>query len=145
MSTLDHPLARAALQEVIDLHAFFEAWLGGTAPQTEAAFARLDRALAEGFTMVTPDGVRLPRAAVIEWLRQAHGAKAAFGPFRIAIAEAELVHLAVPLVVLGYVEQQTLGGAIGRRRSTGLIEAVPAADDRVRWLALHETWIASAS
>ncbi len=141
--TPDHPLARAALREVADLHAFFEAWLGGTAPQTKAAFARLDRALAEGFTMVTPDGARHPRAAVVEGLRQAHGSKAAFGPFRIVIAEVELLHLARPLVVLGYMEEQTLGGTIGRRRSTALFEAVPAANDRVQWLALHETWIAA--
>ena len=36
---LDHPLARAALAEVIGLHVFFEAWLGGALANTPAAFS----------------------------------------------------------------------------------------------------------
>jgi hypothetical protein len=35
---LDHPLAYAALREVVGLHAFFEAWLGGTAENTLRCF-----------------------------------------------------------------------------------------------------------
>src|ERR671917_2901102 len=49
---LDHPLAHAALREVVGLHAFFEAWLGGTAENTHAVFSRLESSLGEEFTMV---------------------------------------------------------------------------------------------
>ncbi|MET0429372.1 MAG: hypothetical protein ABW026_12840, partial [Microvirga sp.] len=106
----DHPLARAALEEVLGLHAFFEVWLGGTIAGTPAAFARLESALADDFTLVTPDGARLQRAAVIAALRGAHGTRAGEVPFRIAIHEPELLALRPPLVVLGYVEEQSGAG-----------------------------------
>jgi len=139
---LDHPVARAALREVIDLHAFFEAWLGGTTENSDAAFSRLERALADGFTMVSPDGARLGRTDVIGSLRAAHGARSRTGPFRIAIHEPELLLLRPPLVVLGYVEEQATGAAVTRRRATALFEVE---EEDVRWLALHETWIGPGS
>jgi hypothetical protein len=136
------PLVRAALAEVIDLHVFFEAWLGGTTAKEPAAFSRLDRALAEQFTLVAPGGERLRRPAVIEGLRGAHGARPA--PFRITIREPELLCLRPPLVILGYIEEQSAGATLTRRRSTAVFESCADEDARqgVRWLALHETWIA---
>ncbi len=142
MQGFEHPLARAALQEVIDLHAFFEAWLGGTVPNTEAAFSRLPSALAEGFSMVTPDGTRLSRAAVAGWLRQAHAAKAQPGPFRIRVTDPECLLVRPPLVAVGYVEEQSSGGTRRARRSTALFEAELDAPGGVRWLLLQETWVA---
>jgi hypothetical protein len=141
---LDHPAARAALREIVDLHRFFEAWLGGTAEKTERVFARVETALADEFTMVEPGGSRLRRADVIRTLRAAHGAKGRPGPFEIAIAEPELLVLRPPLVVLGYVEEQTASGALTRRRSTAVLEAAATGGSGVRWLALQETWIGSS-
>ena len=137
---LDHPVVRAALREVADLHAFFEAWLGGTAENTPAVFSRVERALGEGFTMVGPAGARLRRPDVIGWLRGAHGAKARQGPLRISIVEPELLLLRPPLVILRYVEEQAAGGVVTRRWSTAVFEAL-AEEEGVHWLALHETWI----
>jgi hypothetical protein len=144
VADLDHPLAMAALQEVIELHSFFEGWLGGTAPDTEPVFARLEKALAEGFTMVTPDGRLLGRPEVTSWLRRAHGSKGGPAPFRIAIADPALLFVRPPLVALGYVEEQSAAGTVTRRRSTAFFEAIPVDPGRVQWLALHETWIHSA-
>jgi hypothetical protein len=132
-------LARAALQEVRDLHAFFETWLGGTVPESAQEFARLESALADGFTMVSPDGHRRSRAEVIGRLRQAHGSKGAAGAFRIAIPEAEVLALHPPLVVVGYIEEQVGPAAATRRRSTAVLGVSPG-DERPRWLAVHETW-----
>ena len=73
---LDHPLAQAVLQEVSDLHAFFEAWLSGEAENTNAVFTRVESSLGEEFTMVSPSGQRLQRPDVIGWLRGTHGARA---------------------------------------------------------------------
>lgn len=87
---LDHPLAQAALQEVADLHAFFEAWLSGKAENTNAVFSRVESALGEEFTMVSPSGQRLQRPDVIGWLWGTHGARASQGSFHIAIAEPEI-------------------------------------------------------
>lgn len=145
MPGLEHPLARASLQEVIDLHAFFEAWLGGTAPNTDAAFARLPAALAEEFSMVTPDGGRLSRSAVVGWLRQAHGSKGDRGTFRIRVVDPECLLVRPPLAAVGYVEVQTSGGSSRARRSTALFEAAPDAPGGVRWLVLQETWVTPSS
>jgi hypothetical protein len=138
---LDDPLARAVLQEVADLHAFFETWLSGEAENTNAVFSRVESSLGEEFTMVSPSGQRLQRSDVIGWLRGTHGARASQGLFHIAIAEPEILLLRPPLVLLGYVEEQTMGDVVTRRQSTALFEV--SIEDRrpVRWLALHETWI----
>ena len=138
---LDHPLAQAVLQEVADLHAFFEAWLSGTAENTNSVFSRVESSLGEEFTMVTPSGQRLQRSDVIGWLRGTHGARASQGSFHIAIAEPEILLLRPPLVLLGYVEEQTLGDVVTRRQSTALFEISIEGGQQVRWLALHETWI----
>lgn len=142
---LDHPLGKAVLQEVADLHAFFEAWLSGTAENTNTVFSRVESSLGEEFTMVSPSGQRLQRPDVIGWLRGTHGAKASQGSFRIAIAEPEVLLLRPPLILLGYVEEQTVGNVVTRRRSTALFEVPIEGGQRVRWLALHETWIGPGS
>jgi hypothetical protein len=138
---LDHPLGRAALGEVVELHAFFEAWLGGTAQNSDLVFSRLENALAETFSMVTPDGTKLQRSQVVGWLRQAYGAKGSPAPFRIAILEPEPLLVRRPLVVLRYVEEQSNGGTVTRRRSTAVLDTVAGEGGSARWLALHETWI----
>ena len=142
---LDHPLAQAVLQEVSDLHAFFEAWLSGEAENTNAVFSRVESSLGEEFTMVTPSGQRLQRPDVIGWLRGTHGASASQGSFHIAIAEPEILLLRPPLVLLGYVEEQTVGNVVTRRQSTALFDVSIEGGQRVRWLALHETWIGLGS
>ena len=138
---LDHPLAQAVLQEVADLHAFFEAWLSGEAENTNAVFSRVESSLGEEFTMVSPSGQRLQRSDVIGWLRGTHGARASQGSFHIAIAEPEILLLRPPVVLLGYVEEQTVGDVVTRRHSTALFEVSIGDGRHVRWLALHETWI----
>ncbi len=141
MDGLDDPLARAAVDEVIELHAFFEAWLGGTAQNSDLVFSRLENALAQTFSMVTPDGTKLQRSQVIGWLRQAHGAKGSPAPFRIAIVEPEPLVVRRPLVVLRYVEEQSSGDTVTRRRSTAVLDTAAGEGGAARWLALHETWI----
>jgi hypothetical protein len=138
---LDHTLVQAVLQEVADLHAFFEAWLSGEAENTNAVFSRVESSLGEEFTMVSPSGQRLQRSDVIGWLRGTHGARASQGSFHITIAEPEILILRPPLVLLGYVEEQTVGDVVTRRQSTALFEVSIEDGRHVRWLALHETWI----
>jgi hypothetical protein len=138
---LDHSLAHAAWREVVGLHAFFEDWLGGTAENTHAVFSRLESSLGEEFTMVAPSGARLQRSDVIGWLRGAHGIKGKQGRLSIAIVEPELLLLRPPLVILRYVEEQAVGSAVTRRRSTAVLEGLGDGEQGVRWLALHETWI----
>lgn len=141
---LDHPLARAALQEVADLHAFFEAWLGGRLDRTRAVFSRLENVLGEEFSMVSPGGVRLRRSDVTSWIWDAHGTREKTVGFRIVAVEPELLLLRQPLVVLRYVEEQEADGILTRRWATAVFE-VSVETGIVRWLALQETWILPGS
>ena len=141
----EHPLVQAARSEVVELHAVFEAWLGGTGPATDAVFARIEASLAPSFTLVGPDGAARPRDAVTAGLRAAHGAKGRPGPFRIRIADVEILHLEPPLVALRYVEDQRQGEARILRRSTALLRASGRSPSGAEWLALHETWIGGAA
>jgi hypothetical protein len=139
-----HPLTEAARREVIALHEVFEAWLGGALPASDDLFQRVEASLAPSFTMVSPDGRALSRADVIAAIRTGHGAKGREGPFCIAIADFEILHVAPPLVAVRYVEVQQLGQGTSRRRSTALLQASARALSGMEWLALHETWMMPA-
>lgn len=40
--------------EIVELHAFFEAWFNGDLPQTTESLARFENAMADSFSMHTP-------------------------------------------------------------------------------------------
>ncbi len=142
MEHVDHPLARAAVREIDALHVFFAAWLGGSAPRDPTALSRLEAALAPGFSMVTPEGKRLARPAIIGWIADAHGARGTpADPFRIWITDVELLHVDPPYILAGYVERQHAEGRDTARRASVLFRADPAGPNGLRWLAVHETWL----
>jgi hypothetical protein len=134
----DHPLARAAVAEVEDLHAFFAAWLGGTPPEPDA-FARVETALAPSFSLIGPDGRRASRDAVLAGLRAERGAR---GPgFTIRVEAPEPLVLEAPLVILAYRERQRRDGAETLRQSLAVFRADDDTPHGVQWLALQETWV----
>jgi hypothetical protein len=79
------PLERSPLEEVVRLHTVIEAWLAGRDGTDFAGFAG---ALAAGFSMVSPDGSAVDRAAVVEGFHQAFGA---VPDIRIEIRNAAVV------------------------------------------------------
>ena len=46
----------ACTREVQELHDFFQGWLEGSLPATDAVFGRFTLATAAGFTLIGPDG-----------------------------------------------------------------------------------------
>jgi len=132
-------LAAAAVRETRELHEAFEAWFRPGA--ADAVLARIEAALAPGFVVVSPDGSQLARHELLALLRAARGCR---GPgFRIAVEAAAPLHVAPPLVLLGYVERQRTESGETTRRSSALFRADPAGPNGLRWLAVHETWIAA--
>ncbi len=128
--------AATALAEVQDLHRVFETWLG----RGEGDFARFEAAFEPGFHMVHPGGRLMDRAATLAMLRDGRGVR---GPgFRIAVEEARVLHLAGPLVLVGYVERQWLATGETARRATALLRA---GSGRPSWLHVQETWITPPS
>lgn len=63
------------VQEIADLHEFFEGWLGGELDATDEVFARVENALASDFHIITPRGDLMDREALLQTLRQGHGSR----------------------------------------------------------------------
>jgi hypothetical protein len=123
--------------EIERLHDRFVAWFTAA---DDTDFAGIERALDGGFEMVTPDGARVDREAVLESIREAHGRDAP-GAFDIEIRNVELLHATEDHATVRYEEwQETPDGTTGRV-STVLFETDPAAPGGLVWLDVHETWL----
>jgi hypothetical protein len=132
------PAFAAAVREIEELHAAFAAWMGpGGGPEL---FARFESAFAPEFTMVGPGGKRLDRAGVLAML---NANRAAFGAgFGIAIEAAVPLAHGADFICVGYDEIQTGRPGPLQRRASAVFRPVQAAPNGLRWLAVHETWIA---
>ena len=131
------PLAELARDEVLALHELFVAWFRQGSDAGD--LGSWEAALASDFRMVTPDGVVIVRAALLERLLQARNSQPA--DFSIVISAIEPLWQERDAVLLGYVEQQYRSGSITRRRSTALFTAAPSAPRGVVWRHLQETWM----
>lgn len=129
-------LADPAWQEVVDLHAFFEAWLQSESPMD---FSEVEAAIGKDFRIISPDGTIEEREAVVSSIRNARGSR---GPtFTIAVLDPRTIWAGEGAVLLEYTEQQYRDGRTTRRRSTALFLASPAAPRGVVWRHLQETWM----
>lgn len=129
-------------REVHELHRFFQEWFRGELEDGDSALGRLDAALAQGFTMVTPGGVRRPRAELLTGLRAARGSRSdERPPFRIWIEALEARPLGRDLLLCTYEEWQTVPGGRRGRLSSAVLAPDPGAPRGVLWLHLHETWL----
>jgi hypothetical protein len=130
-------LADRAWQEVVELHDFFGEWLRGDAPAGD--FSRAEGAIGKDFRMISPDGKIDESAAVLAWIKGAHGSRPS--PHTIAVLDPHTIWAGESGVLLEYTEQQYRDGRTTRRRSTALFLANPAAPCGVEWRHLQETWM----
>lgn len=126
-------------REIAELHTFFQEWFRGVLPDTDAAFARFERAMAPGFVIVTPDGRALDRATILGAVRSGHGRDTTA---RVWTEDARVLHTVGGAVVATYVEWQSLGVEPPRARlSTVVLEPDLDAPGGLRWVHVHETWL----
>ena len=130
------PLAAAAAQEIEALHAHFVKLFTGRSVDLKRCAA----AFSPAFTMVTPGGVKLDRAAILAGLAVLRAPT----DFRIAIADIRPVWEGSNSALLQYVEQQYRDGKTTRRLSAALFEFEADAPCGVVWRYLHETWMRDA-
>lgn len=128
-------LDSTAEKEIARLHDFFVGWFNGTLPESDEGFSGVENALAPSFTMVTPDGNLLERAALMERLR------ASYGKRKVTI-ETNLRSVKVldgTRLFAVYDEISRENGATRVLASTVLFERDTDAPLGLRWLHVHET------
>jgi hypothetical protein len=133
--------AETCTREVIELHLFFEGWLGGSLPATEEVFARFVDATAPDFILIGPEGTIATAEQTAAWIRAAHGTRQGF---RLWTDEHLLRAAGDDWALMTYREWQTREGATTVRLSTALFCVDPAAPRGLRWQHVHETWLASS-
>src|SRR5262245_29942975 len=124
--------------EIVGLHDFFQSWLDGTLPPTEAAFARLIDATGDEFTLITPAGDVVTREPLLSQLRAAHGSRPGW---RMWTERPQLRFRHGDLTVATYEEWQQTGDTITARISTAVFRDRPGAPNGLIWLHVHETWL----
>lgn len=124
--------------EVIELHAFFQAWLRGELPASDAVFSRFASAVGPEFILISPGGKVAGFTETAGWIRSAYGTR----PGVLLWTDDHVVRYADEHVVLiTYREHQTRDGATTMRISSALFRRDDAAPRDVLWLHVHETWV----
>jgi hypothetical protein len=125
-------------EEIERLHDQFVGWFTGEAKRAE--FAPIERAMADGFERVGPDGERTDCDAVLEALRRAHGD---FDPgtFDIEIRNVEVIRTVADHATVRYEEWQETSDGPTSRISTVLFQTDPETPGGLAWVDLHETWM----
>lgn len=132
------PTRSTCQAEIERFHDHLVEWFTGTAAETE--FEGLEGALAPDFEMVTPEGNRRPRPAVLDGIRESYGRYESSG-FDIDIRSVELLHEMGDYASVRYEEWQELPADTTGRLSTVLFRAEPDAPGGLLWVDLHETWL----
>lgn len=118
--------------EVARLHQFFQDWFQGSLPVDQ--FDLCERALAPGFTIVTPGGDMVERDEILETIRLHHSGETPDFQIRTvgrACRQVRGLHIST------YEEHQA-----GVRTTTRLSTAVLGiASGQFEWHAVHETWL----
>lgn len=124
--------------EIVELHEFFQGWLGGTLPDNDATFARMVDTMTASFILITPAGVIITGAALSADLRGAHGSRPGW---RMWIENAQLRYQEGPLTIATYEEWQQTGTTTTARISTAIFRAQAGTPNGLVWMHVHETWV----
>lgn len=134
--TMNPILADRSIAEVIELHAFFQAWLRGDLPANQEVFQRFTAATAPDFIMIAPDGSVTDLHNTASWIYAAHGKR----PGVLLWTDEHVVrHADEQTALVTYREWQTLANVTKGRISSALFRREPTAPLGVVWLHVHET------
>lgn len=131
---------RTCRREIEALHQFFEDWLSGECPNTDATLERLRRALAPEFRLIHPSGRWTTRADILAGLRDRHGRQPGL---TIDIRDVRLRQATDEIAVATYEEWQESKASTDGRLSTVTFRREADAPNGLRWLHVHETWLES--
>jgi len=140
--TTGEPMLQACRKEIVELHRFFEDWFVGRLDDDDGAYARFEAVMGEGFEIVSPDGRRTERAALVDRLRRAHGfQRGAEAIFEIRVKEVRPRSIGPGLYLVSYEEWHKSGAGDRGRISTALLREREGTPNGLEWLHVHETWL----
>ncbi len=128
-----------ALHEVHELHRFFEAWLAGRGPSNADHYARLEKSLAPGFSIISPNGKEMGRDELIQLLQGSFGERGE--GFRLWVHALRGHEIAPGIVLVTYEEWQSISGHDRSRKSSAILRCDPEPEGACVWLHVHETWL----
>lgn|GEM_PF-456638 len=135
--TMMELLTPQAEREIVALHEFFQQWYRGELEPTD--FARFERALEADFQIITPEGMLLPRADIIQAVRQQAGSDPSAV---LEIRNVELVAVDTDIAVFRYEEWQSSAGVAPRGRLSSVVfRRRDDADNGLGWRQVQETWL----
>lgn len=129
--------------EIARLHVTIEAWMAGSIPDTDDAYASFSEAMADDFEIISPSGRRSNQKQIVAAFRAAHGSRTR--EFSIAVRNIRTRLLSPPLALLTYEEWQYEGGDATARFSSVLLRDDPARPGGIAWVHLQETWLPGLS
>lgn len=127
-------------QQVVELHRFFQDWFNAELPPSDEAFARFDRALAEDFQIIGPEGHLVSRERVLGAVRDGHGGRRE-GGFAIEVKNIVSRTVGEGMVLVTYEEHQTHDGTHRGWLSSALFRADESRPGGVAWVHVHETYL----
>ena len=130
-------MQRNCLNEVNELHKFFQDWFTAAVPDTDEAYGRFSQTIGDDFHIIGPNGMLTNRENILVGLRAAHNA----GPFEIWIENASAREVVDGLWLALYEEWQIREGVKTARQSTALFRPNPSTPNGLEWVHVHETWI----
>ena len=120
-------------REIEELHQFFADWYHGQAESID----RVERALADDFTMVSPSGALVARAEVIAGIVENRG-KTTIG---IEVRQIQVRLIDDDEALATYEEWHHHADYSTSRQSSALFSRDSAAPHGWSWRHVHETWI----
>ena len=129
-----------AVREAVELHDFLEDWFCGRLPKTASGFLRFDKAIAEDFVIIGPDGSLAERAAIVDAVHEDWGRWQEDAAANIEVKNSKVHEVGTSLVVVSYEEWQTTADGTVVRLSSVVFRRSSAAPLGLEWVHLHETW-----
>ena len=124
--------------EVMQLHQFFEEWLGGALTKTRENYERLTAVMNSDFNIISPDGKVTAYEPLMDGLWQAHDSRP---DFRLWVKEVAVRPLSSRFALVTYEEWQQITGKVTARVSTAVFRQKANTPNGVEWLHVHETWL----
>lgn len=121
------------IKEIKEFHTDIEAWFRGKEDQ-ESLYKKLLAGFSTDFKMVNGNNDTITLASFSEWLPGAYGQF----PDRSIVLENIEVHTTESHGLASYVEIQTTGSTVTRRKSSAVFVID---EERAFWLHLIEKWI----